>query len=75
MPHLMSLRRDEMNFETPYLSVTGVTKGHASRAIVWMRNRSLAAFYKQGELCAFEFKHGREWTYDVMHKALAETSR
>ena len=64
-----------MEFATPYLSVTGVKKGHATRAIVWMRNRSLAAFYKNGELCAFEFKHGREWTYDVMNQALEQTRR
>ena len=60
---------------SPALSVTGVSKSHAARAIRWLRARSLLAFYRTGELCAFEFKYGREWTYNVLHKALDATRK
>ena len=59
----------------PALSVTGVTKTHAKRAMRWMRDRSLLAFYRASDksLNAFEFKHGREWTYQMMNDALEAT--
>lgn len=59
----------------PTLSVVGVSKTHARRAIVWLRARSLLAFYDKNEIAlkALEFKHGREWTYRMMHNALRET--
>jgi len=59
----------------PALSVTGVTSAHARRAVKWLKDRSLLAFYHKGELRAFEFKHGPDWTYDVLHRALRETCR
>ncbi len=57
------------------LSVTGVTKTHARRAIRYMAARSMAAFYRAADksLNAFEFKHGRAWTYQTMHNALDAT--
>ena len=59
------------------LSVTGVTKAHAKRAVRWMRDRSLSAFYRPADksLAAFEFKDGRDWTYDTLHTALKETAK
>lgn len=61
----------------PALSVTGVTKAHAQRAIRWLRDRSLLAFYRAEDhsLNAFEFKHGREWTDKVLRDALDATRR
>ena len=60
---------------SPALSVTGVKKAHAKRAIKWMKDRSLLAFYRDADqsLNAFEFKYGREWTYKVMNDALEAT--
>lgn len=57
------------------LSVTGVTRAHAERAVKWMKDRSLLAFYRAADksLNAFEFKHGRDWTYDAMNRALDAT--
>jgi len=55
------------------LRVTGVTKAQAQRAIQWLKARNLLAFYRSGALCAFEFKHGRDWTHNVLRKALEET--
>ncbi|AKF13292.1 hypothetical protein PHIN3_27 [Sinorhizobium phage phiN3] len=59
------------------LSVTGVTKSHATRAIKWLRDRSLLAFYRKEDksLNAFEFKHGREWTYKALNDALEATRK
>lgn len=64
---------DYMN--SPALSVTGVSKGHAKRAIRWMQDRGLLAFYRPQDrsLNAFEFKQGRDWTYEAMRKALEAT--
>jgi hypothetical protein len=66
-----------MDAHEPALSVLGVTKVHADRAIRWLRNRSFLAFYNKSDrsLCAFEFKHGRERTYEILQKALQETAR
>jgi hypothetical protein len=60
---------------TPALSVTGVSASHAKRARKWLADRSLASFYNSADrsLNAFEFKHGRDWTYEVLHKALEAT--
>lgn len=57
------------------LTVLGVSKTHAQRAITYMSDRNLLAFYapKERALCAFEFKHGREWTYNAMTHALLAT--
>jgi hypothetical protein len=59
----------------PALSVTGITKAHATRAIKWMKDRSLLAFYRADDksLNAFEFKHGAEWTDKAMRDALDAT--
>lgn len=59
----------------PALSVTGVTGTHARRAIKWLEKRSLCAWFDpiDHSLNAFEFKHGRAWTDNVLRKALAET--
>jgi uncharacterized protein GlcG (DUF336 family) len=64
----------EMNNQTT-LSVTGVNKSHGLKAVKWLRDRSLLSFYnaKDKSLNAFEFKHGSEWTYNALHKALEET--
>lgn len=61
----------------PALSVLGVTKAHATRAVRWMRDRSMLAFYRERDksLNAFEFRQGSEFTYEVMKKALEETKR
>lgn len=67
--------RERVMANGPALSVTGVGKAHARRAIRWLRDRSLLAFYRDEDrsLNAFEFKHGREWTYRVLDDALAAT--
>lgn len=59
----------------PALSVTGVNKAWAGRAIKWMRDRSLLAYYnpRDKSLNAFEFKQGAAWTDNVMRKALDST--
>jgi hypothetical protein len=58
----------------PVLGVTGVTKEHAERAAQWLRDqRGVAAFYFNGELCAWESKHGRKRTYDFLYQSLDET--
>jgi len=62
---------------TPFpLSVTGVKKTHGTKAVKWLRDRSLLAWYdaKGKELRAWEFtKYGPEWTYKALHRALEET--
>ena len=61
----------------PALSVTGITQAHAKRAIKWMRDRNMLAFYnaKDGSLNAFEFRGGPEWTYRAMNDAIKATRR
>lgn len=61
----------------PALSVTGATKSHARRAVRWLADRSLLAFYRPTDksLNAFEFKFGRDWTYAVLRQALRETAK
>jgi hypothetical protein len=60
---------------SPALSVLGVDRAHAKRAMRWLEKRSLLSFYRpvDNSLNAFEFRQGRDWTYAVLHKALAET--
>jgi hypothetical protein len=57
------------------LSLLGVTKTDAKRAIRWLHNRGLLAFYRAEDksLNTWETKHGRDQTYAWMEKALTET--
>jgi hypothetical protein len=57
------------------LSRLGVTKTHAARAVRWLRNRGLVAFYRAADrsLNTWETKKGREWTYQTLDRALDET--
>ena len=69
---------DAQTTETKYgpaLSVTGVTKSHARRAITWLRNRSILAFYGEADksLNTFPTKFGPERDYKAMHDALEAT--
>jgi hypothetical protein len=59
------------------VSVTGVTKTHAARAVARLRRRALVAWYNSTDksLNAFEFKEGKDWTDRVLRMALAATSR
>jgi len=60
------------------LSVLGVTKTHAQRAIRWLRvHRGLLAFYRaeDGSLNSWELKEGRDKTYEVLNKALEVTRK
>lgn len=54
------------------VSVTGVTKTRAKKAIAILRKRSLLAFYRDADksLNAFVFKDGKEWTDRVLRMAL-----
>lgn len=65
-----------MNTE-PALSVTGVTKAHAMRAVRYLRARSMLAFHRAADksLNAFVTKHGEEQTYQAMRDALAATQK
>jgi len=60
---------------TKPLTVPNINPYHADRAIKWLKDRSLPAYYRpnSNELCAFEFKQGREYTYDALYEALKET--
>ncbi len=64
-----------MDYENgPALSVTPVTRAHGARAVKWLSNRSLLAFYRRdGSLNAFEFKGGRDATYKALGDALEAT--
>jgi hypothetical protein len=59
----------------PALSVLGVKKAHAQRAIKWLKDRSFLAFYVAADqsLNMHEYPKGREWTYETMNKALEAT--
>lgn len=61
----------------PIVSVTGVTKAHAEKAIVHLRKRSLLAFYRKDDksLNAFEFKEGYDWTDRVLRMALEAVNK
>ncbi len=69
-------RRDSQMTEDngPALSVTGVKRAHGARAVKWLANRSLLAFYRRdGSLNAFVFKGGRDATYKALNDALDAT--
>lgn len=73
----MYAQRSE-NLETQYgpaLSVLGVRKTHAERAIKWLKERSLLAFYRAADrsLNMHEYPKGRDWTYQTMERALEAT--
>ena len=57
------------------LSVLGVTKAHAAKAVRWLRARSVLSFYRAEDksLNAWVLKTGREATYAIMNKALEAT--
>jgi hypothetical protein len=59
----------------PALAVTGLTKAHAIRAIRYLRNRSMLAFYRKDDksLNAFVTKFGEDQTYRAMNEAVAAT--
>jgi hypothetical protein len=59
------------------LSVCGVSRTHAERAIRRLRNGGILAFYYPAEkaLCTFELKFGRLATYQVLRHALEATRR
>lgn len=59
----------------PALSVLGVSKDHAERAQKWLKDRSFLSFYRSADrsLNAHEYPKGREWTYDLLHKAINAT--
>ena len=79
-PHTAS-RADPADALAPCLDREFFFAGHcgavpfALDTIEELANRGLPAFYDASDrsLNAFEFKHGREWTYEAMHKALAAT--
>lgn len=60
----------------PSLSITGVCAPHARKAIKWLRNRNMLAFYRRADksLNILVTKHGKEQSYEAMSKALAETA-
>jgi hypothetical protein len=54
--------------------MTGVSRAHGARAVKWLSNRSVLAFYRRdGSLNAFQFKAGREATYKALIDALDAT--
>lgn len=60
---------------SPALSVTGVTKAHATRAVKWLRHRSYLGFYRKADksLNMFATKHGNDHAYKAMNDALEAT--
>lgn len=72
-----SMTTDHSYGSAPALSVVGVTKVHAKRAIKWLRDRNYLAFYRAADhsLNAFKYPQGDEWTYDLLHRAIKETRR
>ena len=59
----------------PDYSVVGVTKTHARRAIAWLRDRSILAFYRAEDrsLNTWRLKAGSDATYQALHDALDAT--
>lgn len=57
---------------SPSYSVLGVTKSDARKAIRWASKRGFNLWYRQKDqsLNAFEFRGGRDQTYQVMNDAL-----
>lgn len=64
-----------MSDELPPLSVLGVNKAHAMKAVRWLRARSILAFYRAADrsLNAWVIKSGSDATYKVMNDALEAT--
>lgn len=54
------------------LSVTGVSRTTAVRAIKWLKDRSVPAFYRASDrsLCTFQLKGGNERTYETLYRAI-----
>ena len=63
------------DLQEPFVSVLGVTRSHAKRAVRWLRARSILSIYSASErsLRAPVTKHGRDWTYDILNKAIEAT--
>lgn len=59
----------------PALSVLGITKRQADRAIKWLCDRNYLAFYRPQDksLNAFEYPQGSAWTYDLLERAIKAT--
>ena len=59
----------------PALSIVGVTKTHATKAIRRLRKGSVLAFYRVADksLNVFPSKFGRERDYEIMREALDAT--
>lgn len=61
----------------PCFAVLGIRKTRAKKAIAWMRNRGLLAWWREADLSlnTFETIHGKEWTYKALFDALDATRR
>lgn len=61
----------------PAVSVTGVTKAHAARAIKWLRARNMLAFYLPADrsLNALVTKYGADMTERALRDAYAATAK
>lgn len=61
----------------PAVSVTGVTKAHAMRAIRWLRARNMLAFYRAADksLNAIVTKFGAEQTERALRDAYVATAK
>lgn len=61
----------------PAVSVTGVTKAHAMRAIRWLRARNMLAFYRSADrsLNALVTKFGQEQTERALRDAYTATAK
>jgi predicted transcriptional regulator len=57
------------------LSVTGLRKAHAAKAMKWLRNRSIAVCYRAADksINCFPVKGGPERTYRAMYEAVEAT--
>ncbi len=75
--HAAMTTAPDTSFKTdaPALSLLGFSAAHAKRARRWLANRSMASFYRPEDhsLNAFEFKQGREFTYDALRQAYEAT--
>jgi hypothetical protein len=71
----MTTLTEDLANDPNVLSRLGVTKTHATRAVRWLRDRGLIAFYRASDrsLNTWETKNGREWTYRTLERALDET--
>lgn len=55
------------------VSILGLTKVDAMRAVRWLNHRGILGFYRKADrsLNVFVTKHGREWTQKAAEDALA----